>query len=119
MLICCQMSLVLLVLPVRECMSHSALRWQVSYREALAAIFIEGWIFIFLSLVGVRQALVRLLPRTLALAMSAGIGKCSTLCCSALHPDSITCWIAAPRTPFSMAHIYWVVLVLCTWSLCC
>ena len=70
-------------------MSHSALRWQVSYREALAAIFIEGWIFIFLSLVGVRQALVRLLPRTLALAMSAGIGKCSTLCCSALHPDSI------------------------------
>ena len=26
----------------------------VSYKEALAAIFIEGWIFIFLSLVGAR-----------------------------------------------------------------
>ncbi len=38
--------------------------WQVSYQEALAAIFIEGWIFIILSLTGVRQGLIRqgLLP---------------------------------------------------------
>ena len=32
---------------------------QVSYQEALAAIFIEGWIFIVLSLTGVRQGLIR------------------------------------------------------------
>lgn len=32
---------------------------QVSYQEALAAIFIEGWIFIILSLTGVRQGLIR------------------------------------------------------------
>ncbi|CAL8467446.1 g6984 [Coccomyxa elongata] len=46
----------------------------VSYQEALAAIFIEGWIFIILSLTGVRQGLIRLLPETLARSMSAGIG---------------------------------------------
>ncbi len=31
----------------------------VSYQEALAAIFIEGWIFVFLSAVGVRQKVIR------------------------------------------------------------
>ncbi|EIE24456.1 hypothetical protein COCSUDRAFT_14437, partial [Coccomyxa subellipsoidea C-169] len=61
----------------------------VTYQEALAAIFIEGWIFIILSLTGVRQGLIRhdpsplarlcshacrMLPETLARAMSAGIG---------------------------------------------
>lgn len=44
----------------------------VSYKDALAAIFIEGWIFIILSITGARQYLIRLLPRTLALSMSAG-----------------------------------------------
>ncbi|KAK9909947.1 hypothetical protein WJX75_009918 [Coccomyxa subellipsoidea] len=46
----------------------------VSYQEALAAIFIEGWIFVLLSAVGVRQKVISYLPRTLALAMAAGIG---------------------------------------------
>ncbi|KAK9909872.1 hypothetical protein WJX75_008797 [Coccomyxa subellipsoidea] len=71
----------------------------VSYQEALAAIFIEGWIFIILSLTGfygkerketIREGvknlfdqifmstagcvLNRLLPETLARAMSTGIG---------------------------------------------
>ena len=36
----------------------------VSYQEALAAIFIEGWIFIAISIVGVRQRLIALLPRS-------------------------------------------------------
>ncbi len=35
----------------------------VSYQEALAAIFIEGWIFIAISIVGIRQRLIGLLPR--------------------------------------------------------
>ena len=38
----------------------------------MAAIFIEGWIFIILSITGARQFLIRLLPRTLALSMSVG-----------------------------------------------
>ena len=35
----------------------------VSYQEALAAIFIEGWIFIAISILGIRQKLIALLPR--------------------------------------------------------
>jgi len=35
----------------------------VSYQEALAAIFIEGWIFIIISILGIRQKLIGLLPR--------------------------------------------------------
>ncbi|BDA42913.1 Adenine/guanine permease AZG1 [Coccomyxa sp. Obi] len=46
----------------------------VSYQEALAAIFIEGWIFVIISAIGVRQKIIGMLPRTLALAMAAGIG---------------------------------------------
>ncbi|KAK9837377.1 hypothetical protein WJX84_003189 [Apatococcus fuscideae] len=46
----------------------------VSYKTALTAIFIEGWIFIILSVTGVRGKLIALLPRTLSLSMSAGIG---------------------------------------------
>ena len=44
----------------------------VKYQDALAAIFVEGWIFIILSVTGTRQFLIKLLPRTLALSMSAG-----------------------------------------------
>ena len=44
----------------------------MKYKDALAAIFIEGWIFIILSITGARQFLIKLLPRTLALSMSAG-----------------------------------------------
>ncbi|KAI9461529.1 permease family-domain-containing protein [Russula earlei] len=46
----------------------------VSYRDALAAVFMEGWIFLFLSLLGLRQWLVRIMPRSLILAVGAGIG---------------------------------------------
>lgn len=46
----------------------------VSYREALAAVFLEGWIFLFLSLIGLRQWLVRIMPQSLVLAVGAGIG---------------------------------------------
>ncbi|KAF8622034.1 hypothetical protein AX15_007320 [Amanita polypyramis BW_CC] len=46
----------------------------ITYREALAAVFMEGWIFLFLSLIGLRQWLVRLMPQSLVLAVGAGIG---------------------------------------------
>ncbi|KAL9097307.1 MAG: hypothetical protein Q9165_000734 [Trypethelium subeluteriae] len=46
----------------------------VSYGMALAAVFIEGWIFLFLSLIGMRQWLVRLIPTSIKLASGAGIG---------------------------------------------
>ncbi|KAF7298171.1 hypothetical protein HMN09_01038900 [Mycena chlorophos] len=59
----------------------------LSYQEALAAVFLEGWIFLILSLLGLRQWLVRLIPQSLVLAVGAGIGVfiafiglCTTLC---------------------------------------
>lgn len=44
--------------------------WQV----ALAAVFVEGIIFIVLSLTSVREAVVNSIPTTLKLAVTAGIG---------------------------------------------
>lgn len=41
---------------------------QITYQEALAAVFIEGWIFIAISLTGVRGRLVSLVPKSIMLA---------------------------------------------------
>ncbi|KAI0246038.1 permease family-domain-containing protein [Lactifluus subvellereus] len=46
----------------------------VTYREALAAVFMEGWIFLLLSLLGIRQWLIRLMPQSLILAVGAASG---------------------------------------------
>src|SRR6266516_188803 len=46
----------------------------ISYQLALAAVFVEGFTFVFLSLIGMRQWLVKLIPSSLKVAGSAGIG---------------------------------------------
>jgi len=46
----------------------------ITYQEALAAVFMEGWIFLILSILGLRQWLVRIIPESLVLAVGAGIG---------------------------------------------
>ncbi|KAI0808160.1 xanthine/uracil permease [Fomes fomentarius] len=46
----------------------------ITYREALAAVFLEGWIFFALSLLGLRQWLARVMPQSLVMAVGAGIG---------------------------------------------
>eukprot|EP00879_Flechtneria_rotunda_P028146 GHRR01030225.1.p1 GENE.GHRR01030225.1~~GHRR01030225.1.p1 ORF type:complete len:225 (+),score=33.25 GHRR01030225.1:721-1395(+) len=46
----------------------------LTYQEALAAVFIEGWIFIAISLTGVRGRLVSLIPKSIMLATAGGIG---------------------------------------------
>lgn len=46
----------------------------VSYGLALTAVFIEGWIFVFLSLIGMRQWLVRVIPSSVKVASGVGIG---------------------------------------------
>lgn len=46
----------------------------VSYKEALAAVFVESWIFIFISLVGLRGRLIELVPKHIMLATAVGIG---------------------------------------------
>ncbi|OTA94357.1 hypothetical protein M434DRAFT_10748 [Hypoxylon sp. CO27-5] len=47
---------------------------QVPYEIALTAIFVEGFIFIFLALTGLRQWLVRMIPATIKTACGVGIG---------------------------------------------
>jgi AGZA family xanthine/uracil permease-like MFS transporter len=47
---------------------------QITYQEALAAAFVEGWIFIAISLTGVRGRMVSLVPKCLMLATAGGIG---------------------------------------------
>ncbi|KAF7728283.1 hypothetical protein EC973_006457 [Apophysomyces ossiformis] len=47
---------------------------KVSYETALAAVFIEGLIFLVLSIFGVRQWLARIIPMSIKVAMGCGIG---------------------------------------------
>ena len=47
---------------------------KVSYGLALGAVFIEGFVFMFLALIGMRQWLVRILPASLKVASGCGIG---------------------------------------------
>jgi AGZA family xanthine/uracil permease-like MFS transporter len=46
----------------------------VPYRLALTAVFVEGFIFVFLSLIGMRQWLVKLIPASIKTASGVGIG---------------------------------------------
>lgn len=47
---------------------------RVSYKQALAAAFVEGWIFIFITITGVRSRLVELIPKNVMYGTAAGIG---------------------------------------------
>ncbi|KAF1951448.1 hypothetical protein CC80DRAFT_496058 [Byssothecium circinans] len=46
----------------------------VPYRLALTAVFVEGFVFIALSLIGMRQWLVKVIPVSLKIAAACGIG---------------------------------------------
>jgi AGZA family xanthine/uracil permease-like MFS transporter len=46
----------------------------VSYSTALTAVFVEGWVFLGLTLIGMRQWLARALPSSIKLATGCGIG---------------------------------------------
>ncbi|KAI8936283.1 hypothetical protein NX059_006705 [Plenodomus lindquistii] len=46
----------------------------ISYNLALTAVFLEGLIFVFLSLIGMRQWLVKIIPVSLKVAAACGIG---------------------------------------------
>jgi AGZA family xanthine/uracil permease-like MFS transporter len=45
-----------------------------SYSTALTAVFVEGWVFLGLTLIGMRQWLARALPSSIKLATGCGIG---------------------------------------------
>ncbi|KAH9767422.1 Adenine/guanine permease AZG1 [Citrus sinensis] len=46
----------------------------VSYRSALTAVFMEGLIFLFISAIGFRSKLAKLVPKPVRISSSAGIG---------------------------------------------
>ncbi|XP_022764844.1 adenine/guanine permease AZG1 [Durio zibethinus] len=46
----------------------------VPYKSALAAVFIEGLIFLFISAIGFRAKLAKLVPKPVRISSSAGIG---------------------------------------------
>ena len=46
----------------------------MAYKTALAAVFIEGFIFVILAVTGVRTRIIRAIPKSVMLATSAGIG---------------------------------------------
>jgi AGZA family xanthine/uracil permease-like MFS transporter len=46
----------------------------VPYRLALTAVFVEGLVFVALSILGLRQWLARAIPSSLKIASGAGIG---------------------------------------------
>ncbi|GAB4819465.1 hypothetical protein N2152v2_006511 [Parachlorella kessleri] len=47
---------------------------RLTYEQAMTAIFVEGWIFLILSVTGVRGGLVKYMPKSVAMASSVGIG---------------------------------------------
>jgi hypothetical protein len=59
---------------------------KISYQDALGAVFLEGWIFIILALLGVRQWLARAIPRSLILSIGAGIGTRPLRSVFVVHP---------------------------------
>jgi len=52
---------------------------RVPYSMALTAVFVEGFIFIGLSLLGMRQWLAQIIPASIKIACGAGIGLFLTL----------------------------------------
>jgi AGZA family xanthine/uracil permease-like MFS transporter len=46
----------------------------VPYRLALTSVFVEGFIFVVLSLIGMRQWLVKVIPSSIKVASGVGIG---------------------------------------------
>lgn len=55
------------------------LTMKVSWKVALAAVFVEGVIFILLTLTKIREAIVNCIPKSLKIGIAAGIGFFITL----------------------------------------
>jgi AGZA family xanthine/uracil permease-like MFS transporter len=63
---------------LNACFTYTVVRFHrlspVSYKLALAAVFVEGFTFVGLSLLGLRQWLARAIPTSIKLAYGVGIG---------------------------------------------
>ncbi|PGH20391.1 hypothetical protein AJ80_03536 [Polytolypa hystricis UAMH7299] len=63
--------------------SYNVVGWHgtgpVSYELALTAVFVEGFVFVGLSVLGLRQWLARAIPKSIKLASGVGIGLYLTI----------------------------------------
>ena len=46
----------------------------IPWQEALTSVFIAGWMFVVLSVLGLRTIMLKFIPPGIQLAMGAGIG---------------------------------------------
>ncbi|RMY85746.1 hypothetical protein D0862_11094 [Hortaea werneckii] len=74
----------------------------VSYEAALAAVFVEGFVFVGLTVLGMRQWLARALPASIKLATGVGIGLYLTLI-GLTYSAGIGAVTGASSTPLDLA----------------
>lgn len=74
----------------------------VPYEVALTAVFVEGWVFIALTLLGIRQWLARAIPASIKLATGVGIGLYLTIIGLA-YSAGIGLVTGAKATPLELA----------------
>ncbi|KZF20951.1 hypothetical protein L228DRAFT_223084 [Xylona heveae TC161] len=74
----------------------------VSYRLALTAVFVEGLVFVALSVLGLRQWLARAIPHSIKLATGVGIGLYLTII-GLTYSDGIGLITGATSTPLELA----------------
>lgn len=74
----------------------------VSYRFALTAVFVEGFVFVALSLLGLRQWLARAIPASIKLASGVGIGLDLTII-GMTYSAGIGVITGAQSTPLELA----------------
>jgi len=74
----------------------------VPFRVALTAIFIEGWVFLGLTLLGMRQWLARAIPASIKIATGVGIGLFLTII-GLTYGQGIGLIVGATATPLKLA----------------
>lgn len=74
----------------------------VPFQVALTSIFVEGFIFFALALLGLRQWLARAIPRCIKLATSVGIGLFLTLI-GLTYAEGIGLIVGGSSTPIALA----------------
>ena len=74
----------------------------VPYEVALTAVFVEGLVFVGLTLIGLRQWLARAIPRSIKLATGVGIGLYLTII-GLTYSAGIGLITGAQNTPLELA----------------
>jgi len=74
----------------------------VPYEVALTAVFVEGWVFVGLTLIGLRQWLARAIPHSIKLATGVGIGLYLTII-GLTYSAGIGLIVGATATPVELA----------------